>query len=156
VEVSRRSFLGGLVSLVALQAAPVRALGNLPTLWADGKHDDTGGLRALFNREPLVFATDKVQVDEFRSVIFHGGRFRITSTIELPEELDLKIESATFDLLDLPEELYALQGGNVRPFTGLFVRWVHWRGGFGPEPAKGVRNRQRFISSAEGQFEETV
>jgi hypothetical protein len=144
VEVSRRSFLGGLVSLVALQAVPVRALGNLPTLWADGQHDDTGGLRALFNGEPLVFATDKVQVDEFHSVIFHGGRFRITSTIELPEELDLKIESVTFDLLGLDPQLYAMRGPNARPFTGLFVQWVS-------KPA-----HRRFFDNGIGLFEETV
>jgi len=156
METTRRSFLGGLVSLVALQAVPVRAIGNLPTLWADGKHDDTAGLRALFHREPLIFATDKVQVDEFHSVIFHSGRYKISSTIELPDELDLKIESATFDLLDLPLELYAMRGSNVRPFTGLFVRWAHWRPAYGEVEARGAFDRRRFIDSGVGSFEETV
>jgi hypothetical protein len=151
VELSRRSFLGGAISLFAVSTFVPRVVGNLPTIYADGLHDDTGGLSALFRKEPLIFVTDKVGVDGHEGIIFHSGRYKITNTITLPNDLFCKVESATFDLLDLDPELFALRGpvASIRPFTGLFTKFTSYRPRWGEHPARGVLDRRRFLETTE-------
>lgn len=51
MNVSRRLFLGGVLSLSA--ASTVKTTTAVPTLWGDLKHDDAPALNALFRGEPI-------------------------------------------------------------------------------------------------------
>lgn len=160
-ELSRRLFLGGAVSLLAASTfSPGPSTANIPRIWGDGQHDDTSGLGALFRRDPVVFSAEKIGVDSHKGIVFHRGLFKITQTIEVPHEPNIKVESATFDLLDLPEEFYALRGRarDLEPFTGLFTSWRTYRGRRSAYyegdkivrqavPARGVPNRRLFLDN---------
>jgi hypothetical protein len=57
MNISRRAFLGGAIILAAATAVPVEAFSALaprPRIVGDGVHDDTAGLQALFDGEPVL------------------------------------------------------------------------------------------------------
>lgn len=147
MEPTRRFFLSGAVSLLAASTfiPSVQRQKNLPQIWGDGGHDDTSGLGALFRRDPVWFAPDKIGVDGHGGVIFHSGRFRVTQTVKVPDAAHIKVERITMDVLDLDESFYALRGTAraIKPFTGLFTTWIAWS----PREERGVRDRRRFIET---------
>lgn len=174
MDVSRRFFLGGAISVFAASTfTPTLSAGNLPRIWADGKNDDTSGLGALFRKEPVIFAKENIGLDDHGLITFHTGKFRITQTIGIPKDAEFKVEGITFDVRDLDEDLFALCGSHkqMEKFTGLWTKWTTFSpefpaireqlvdhvtedgaisGGLGkiirPRlPARGVRNRRNFI-----------
>lgn len=134
MELSRRFFLGGAISLLAANTfvPSASASGNLPRIWGDGKHDDTSGLGALFRKEPVIFSSDKLGVDDFSNATFHWGKFRVTQTIELPHGLRdmLKVERMEIDATGLDDSLYVLRGNphDLAPFVGLPTRFTRKTG----------------------------
>lgn len=128
MELSRRFFLGGAISLLAANTfvPSASASGNLPHIWGDGKHDDTSGLGALFRKEPVIFSNENLGVDEHEGILFHTGRYKVTGTIELPAGLRCKVESSTFDLTELDAAFPVFRGRNkeLTIFTGLYARYV--------------------------------
>ena len=131
MDATRRMFLGGAISLLAVKTfvPSVQAQKNLPQIWGDGRHDDTSGLGSLFRREPVWFAPDKIGVDEHGGIIFHNGIFKVTQTIEIPDDVLVKVEQVSIDLYDLDRDLYAFRGHAkaLEPFTGLFTSWKTYK-----------------------------
>jgi hypothetical protein len=127
MEISRRFFLGGAISLIAVSTFKVTAgHGNSPRIWADGQNDDTSGLHALFHNEPVIFSSDDIGVSESRDMVVHRGVYRVSRTIELPPGLVVKVENMTFRGVDLDEALPYLRGrqDELKQFTGLHVHYV--------------------------------
>ena len=117
MEMSRRFFLGGAISLIAAQTfiPSVEAMANIPTIYGDGKRDDSGGLGALFRNEPVTFNKEQIGIESHDGIVFHKGHFAIARTIVVPEEAKIKIEQATFIAtreLDFNEVLFWLAGNN--------------------------------------------
>ena len=98
IEASRRSFLGGMISLIAAQTFVAKAadIGNMPCIKGDGRHDDAHGLGSLFRNEPVIFPKDKIGIERHGGVIIHGGKFLIGSEIIVPDDARIMIESAEF------------------------------------------------------------
>lgn len=98
VQINRRFFLGGAISLVAAQTfvPSISAMMNLPTIYGDGKNDDTAGLGALFRNEPVTFKKEQIGVDSHEGLTFHGGNFVVTNSIHIPAKTKIDIERATF------------------------------------------------------------
>lgn len=97
VELSRRSFLGGSITvLAAVTFVPKPSIaglfGNTPTIWGDGFHDDTAGIGALLRSEPVISPKELIGIESNGGIIFHHGTYLINQTIEIPEEANLTIE----------------------------------------------------------------
>jgi hypothetical protein len=103
VDLTRRFFLGGAISLIAAQTSALpKIIGNMPQIWGDGRHDDTGGLGSLFRGEPVVFTKDRLTIDSHKGITFHKGIFTVSRTIEIPDECNLTMDGPTFKALGLP------------------------------------------------------
>lgn len=128
MELSRRFFLGGAISLLAANTfvPSLGASGNLPRIWGDGKHDDTSGLGALFRKEPVIFSADRIGVEEHSGITIHNGRFVITQTLHLPPGLKCSVMQCEFDAKQLDESFPILQGRHkeLRLFFGFPVRFT--------------------------------
>lgn len=107
VELSRRFFLKGSIALVAAVTfvPSVSALANIPTIYGDGKHDDTGGLQALMRNEPVNFNADQIGVESHHGIIFYKGFFSVERTINVPPEVDVKFLNYTTFIGTKLEEL---------------------------------------------------
>lgn len=101
IETSRRTFLGGLLSLLAVETfvPPVRAqMGNrLPRIFGDGRNYDSEGFQALFDGKDVLFPTDKIGIRKCEGVIFHRGTFVIDREVYVTGRHSLIIEQASFD-----------------------------------------------------------
>ena len=95
MDLSRRFFLGGAISLIAAQTfvPSVSAMSNLPTIYGDGKHDDSDGLGALFRNDPVTFKKEQIGVETHKGVIFHKGHFLVDKTIRIPLNTTINFES---------------------------------------------------------------
>lgn len=103
MEFSRRSILGGMLSILAASTtqiipAPALALaGNsIPRIFGDGKNYDSEGFQALFDGKDVIIPRDKLQVTGAKGLIFHRGTFVIDKEI-YTNGCKLEIESAVFD-----------------------------------------------------------
>lgn len=116
VDLTRRWFLGGAISLIAVTTSAMpKIIGNMPQIWGDGSHDDTGGISALLRAEPVVFTKDMVTVDSHQGITFHNGIFKISRTLEIPEECNLTMDRPTFRAPNLPlDEPYFRVGSKHR------------------------------------------
>lgn len=96
MDLTRRFILGGLATLVA--ARPLVAAADIPTLWADGAHDDQPALQAWIDGHAIRFrpgaraahSGDRLLVKDAeimlgdtlhmkrsgRPLLLHGGRAR--------------------------------------------------------------------------------
>ena len=103
MNLDRRSFLGGLISLVAVKQFDVNKsfASNLPKIYSDGKNDDSHGLGALFRNEPCIFSKDNIGVESHGGIVIHGGKYIINNTVHIPDDIDLQIERAFFNGLGL-------------------------------------------------------
>lgn len=106
MDISRRLFLGGAISLVAVVtfAPSVSAMMNLPTIYGDSVQDDTAGLFALLNNEPCTFNKEQIGVERHSGIVFHRGRFVVNRTIEIPHNAILKVENPHFLGLELDDK----------------------------------------------------
>jgi|ERR1019366_3105663 hypothetical protein len=125
MNISRRFFLGGAISLVAAATftPTVSAMMNLPTIYGDGVQDDTSGLYALLNNEPCTFNKEQIGVESHEGIVFHNGRFLIRNTIEIPGTIKLKVEAPTFIGTELEDnQMFFLLG---RGFDmSQFEKWA--------------------------------
>lgn len=98
MDISRRFFLGGAISLLAASTftPSVSAMMNLPTIYGDGVQDDTSGLYALLNNEPCTFNKEQIGVENHEGIVFHKGIFVVRNTIDIPKETKIKVESPIF------------------------------------------------------------
>lgn len=129
MDLSRRSFLGGMISVMTAAAAfkvTAQSLGNLPQIVGNGGFDDTAGFAALMRHEPVVFRKEMVGIDEYNGVICHFGRFKITSTIEVPDDCDLRLDRAQFvcDMPDLHSPLFRVSQAKQTIFSGINVGFL--------------------------------
>jgi len=107
-DISRRFFLGGTLAVIAAKSftPTVNAMSNIAKIYADGKHDDSAGLNALFANEPVIFSKEKIALEGHEGVVILGGSFKIDKTIEITKRTKLIIES-DFAVLagDLPDDM---------------------------------------------------
>jgi len=103
IELSRRSILGGMLSILASAStqiipAPARALaGNsIPRIFGDGKNYDSEGFQALFDGKDVIIPRDKLQVTGAKGLIFHRGIFVIDKEV-YTNGCQIEIENAEFD-----------------------------------------------------------
>jgi hypothetical protein len=82
MDISRRSFLGGTLSIGATAVLPV-VPDRLPVIYGDGAHDDLEGLAALFNHEPVHILAEAVSVSADGVIETRGGPGRIGRTMYL-------------------------------------------------------------------------
>ncbi len=103
MDISRRFFLGGAISLVAATtfAPSISAMMNLPTIYGDGVKDDTSGLYALLHNEPCTFNKEQIGVESHKGIIFHKGYFVVKNTIEIPKDAKIVVEAPHFIGLEL-------------------------------------------------------
>jgi hypothetical protein len=125
MNVSRRFFLGGAISLVAAQTfiPSVSAMMNMPTIYGDGRRDDSSGLAALFRNYPVTFNKEQIGVESHEGIIFHNGWFAIYRTVEVPAKTKIVIEHATFvdHNLELPFFLCEDMSGKQFDTKSTFV-----------------------------------
>ena len=80
MELSRRSFLRGTLSLTVLAATGLPVGAGIPTIHGNGVDDDTDGLQALFDGKPVhVEGETVVATDGYLS----GGSFVVSRTLTL-------------------------------------------------------------------------
>lgn len=93
LELSRRSILGGMLSILAAVAL---AGNSIPRIFGDGKNYDSDGFQALFDGKDVIIPADKLQVTGAKGLIFHRGTFVIDKEI-YTNGCQIEIESAEFD-----------------------------------------------------------
>jgi hypothetical protein len=81
LQLSRRSFLGGTLAVVAATTIPLTK--SLPVIYGDGIRDDTAGLRALFSKMPVDIVGDQLTLVDADHLILRGGTFVISDTIQV-------------------------------------------------------------------------
>lgn len=103
IDLSRRSILGGMLSILASAStqiipAPARALaGNsIPRIFGNGRDYDSEGFQALFDGKDVIIPRDKLQVTGAKGLIFHRGTFVIDREI-YTNGCQIEIEQAVFD-----------------------------------------------------------
>lgn len=111
IEGTRRSFLGGMISLIAAQTFVAKAadIGNMPHIKGDGRHDDAHGFGSLFRNEPVIFPKEKLGISSHGGVIIHGGKFLIGTEILVPDDALITIESAEFVSWKYKDQLDKIQ-----------------------------------------------
>lgn len=94
MEISRRFFLGGAISLAAAVTfkPSIAMMANIPTIYGDGKQDDSGGLSALFANEPVTFNKEQIGVESHKGITFHSGLFKINRTVNIPKNSIIKFD----------------------------------------------------------------
>jgi hypothetical protein len=120
MEMSRRFFLGGAITLIAAQTfvPSVELMANIPTIYGDGNRDDSGGLSALFSNEPVTFNKEQIGVESHEGIVFHNGNYAVSRTIVIPDEAKIKIERATFIAKDLePDQVFFWLNKNANEET---------------------------------------
>lgn len=79
MNLSRRSFLRGVLSVAAVSSVPlIRAMPVMPIIYGDGIGDDTAGLQALFDGLPVDIRSDVIRLLAGEHPIISGGIFRLT------------------------------------------------------------------------------
>lgn len=82
MDISRRWFLGGALGVAAASVLPLGA-GYDAVLYADGIHDDTDALQAMFEGKPVYVKSDQVVVAATKhDVKIIGARLRMTRTLD--------------------------------------------------------------------------
>jgi hypothetical protein len=128
MNISRRFFLGGAISLIAASTfePSVSAMMNLPTIYGNGKDDDTSGLYALLNKEPCIFKKEQIAIDNHEDVTFHRGRFFIKRTISIPAKTKVIVDMPEFigtELEDYQSFFIGECGFDASQFDGRFARF---------------------------------
>ncbi len=99
MSIDRRSFLRGILTVSALSVLPAVPVLAIPTIKADGVHDDAPGLNAFLNGRPFLVERSGILVAEdhigYASVT--GGDFAIGSPVIVPRRVF--IANSTFTIL---------------------------------------------------------
>lgn len=146
MEFSRRSILGGMLSILASAStqiipAPAAALlsNRAPRIFGDGRNYDSEGFQALFDGKDVIIPRDKLQVTGAKGLIFHRGTFVIDREV-YTNGCHIEIEQAMFDgrLLKWWEAFFSHHGyaRNTHEIIGN-AKWLRETGDlaidFGPQ-----------------------
>lgn len=87
MDVSRRSFLGGALTIAAASLVPVVAFTDpVPVLWGDGVHDDAPALQALIDGKPFEVAGSGFIARDFGDDYeLRGGKFLLGCGLHIRE-----------------------------------------------------------------------
>lgn len=108
VEFSRRGFLGGMLSILAVASVPTfipsPSEGNwIPRIYGNGKDYDGEGLQALFDGKDVILPADKIGIrgmldgeHTVKGLIFHKGSFVIDREV-YTNGVPIELEHANFD-----------------------------------------------------------
>ena len=89
-EISRRSFLGGVLALTAAASVPViRTTSNLPIIVGDGINDDADGLNALFRGDPVKIRAEGVRRTGGH-IMINKGFFLLSRKLEIVNDITLE------------------------------------------------------------------
>lgn len=101
MEISRRSFLGGVLSVAAATALPNMALAEVPVIYGDGRHDDWAGLQAMLDGRPFRAADGAAMVlrGEPAGAFIAGGHFRVSRTLMMTNRVTI-IQSSFIQTAD--------------------------------------------------------
>jgi hypothetical protein len=81
MDADKRAFLRGIMATAAVAATTLPAIADtVPTIYGDGRRDDTAGLQALLDGKP--FRIDGEVVTAAADCIIYGD-FRISDTLEM-------------------------------------------------------------------------
>lgn len=103
VDISRRFFLGGALSVAAASVIPLQAIGHIapvPRIYADLVNDDWEGLQALCDGKPFVCQDSLIRLlgqDDF--VDISNGRFLISKPLRVTDRA-LAIQNSYFRATD--------------------------------------------------------
>lgn len=115
IKLSRRSFFGGALALVAVSQLPSAAFASAPAIYGDGIHDDTVGLQAAFDGKPFrVIGKGVYVVNRGGSICLSGGRFKLSDTLFLGRGGPATVSNCIFDSRDLAEGKYILNVNSTR------------------------------------------
>lgn len=97
MNLSRRLFLGGLATVAAVAASPLRPY--TPVLWGDGVHDDAPALNAWIRGEPVRILRERTGLSGERYAI-SDATLGLRSPLFMPKGAILHMSNTT--LLTLP------------------------------------------------------
>ncbi|MCW3835633.1 hypothetical protein ACFQ1E_06125 [Sphingomonas canadensis] len=111
-NLSRRGLIGGTVALGAATLVPLSAAAAerpAPLLHADGVHDDTEALQALFDGRPVRVAREGVVArNEGGNVRLLNGNFRVSRELAVRDSVDLYSANCSFRLRQGPALPYPM------------------------------------------------
>ena len=85
-ELSRRSFLGGILAAATL-VRPTSVLARpVPMLWGDGLHDDTEALNALLSGGEFEVSREGLALRRAGMILLDKGHFLVSDTIGVETE----------------------------------------------------------------------
>ncbi len=93
VDLTRRSFLGGLLAVTAVAIVKPPKFNNYPVLYMDGERDDAPALQAMLDCEPYIVEGELITGQTKAHI--SGGEYRIGSTLNINRDSTI-IEGATF------------------------------------------------------------
>lgn len=94
VDLTRRSFLGGLLAVTAVAIINPPKLHSYPVLYADGKRDDAPALQAMLDGKPYIVEGELIKsTKQFK---ISGGDYRVNKSLHIYNDLSV-IENANFD-----------------------------------------------------------
>lgn len=124
---SRRSFLGGILTLAAAAAVvrPTDLLANTPWIKGDGIHDDAAGLQALIDGQPYRCDLPNVGwVSKDDLLRICGGNFRLSKGIVIRNR-PAHIFDCTFDAQGADGDVQSVltfEGARHTVVQNIFVR----------------------------------
>jgi hypothetical protein len=111
-QLSRRTFLGGALTLVGVAALPGPLLAKepLPVIWGDAFHDDSAGFAAALAGKPFICAQKGLAMARDGQLCLNGGTFRLTETLDLQKStISSTIIGSYLDFRDMPiDQPYAI------------------------------------------------
>lgn len=96
MNLSRRSFLRGIIAVGTVAAVAPKLL-SIPRIWGNLEYDDTEGLQALFDRQPVEIMHDAVKILPGGNIAIRGGKFLISDQITITQDHTM-ISDAIFSL----------------------------------------------------------
>ena len=131
MDVSRRSFLRGALTVAAASLVPVAAakalgLDDVPTLWGDGVHDDAPALQALIDGKPFKIAGEGfIARNGAETAFIDGGDYALSNGLVFRKGgRKAAISNASFRTLpEFPENGYVLKfehGRNPSEIRNVF------------------------------------
>lgn len=93
LELSRRNFLKGVLSLTAVAATGLPAAPAVPRIYGDGVHCDVDGLQALIEGRPFIVESESIVAVEG---LIRRGQFLLSRTLDVQPKAHLEILESEF------------------------------------------------------------
>ena len=124
-DLTRRSFLRGLLTVAAVSIAPATILhADIPRIVGDGIHDDTLGLQAALDGKPFV--CEGCVVSNTHSVYIGPGIYRISGTLNITDAgPDCMVAGAHLECEDIPGNDPAIYATNMVRKAHLTTVSIH-------------------------------